>query len=691
MALDLVAVLMGLVVLFAIVHHGLADALELGPQDPQERAAHEMGVVGAGMLSWLTDQVGAAAAGACGVPADLLDFELISRTDLESLLVPLYLAEVPELDPWGGAYEYYLDGPPAMEHLLAIRSPGSDGAFQGTAYAPGPVVDTADDLVWADGYFVRWRPPVTDVEKQASTLADIADVGRAMLDYFADLVSRSMVEGGSYAEFDFSTYDAITASELEGVLVPAYARCLPRLDGWGSFYSFYLDPELLPGEEPLVALRSPGANGVFSGTTYSVGSYVQGEFDEDIVWADGFFVSFPAGAPAVPAAETGGSETTVNTLTAGDQGNPVVVGTGTGSALAFWQGPTVDGLGIFARRLGVDADPQGAELVVEEVHVGDQRHPAASSGGGPVVAVWETPAAGGGIAVVARRFDLTGQPLGPELSIAQLPAGAEPDPAVAVAEDGSYAIAWSAPVGASGSEIRVRAFSAQGLSLGLSQAVSGAGMAVRDHIALAANRDGGYLVAWETDDADGRGVFGRLVGEYGSPVGSEQRLHRHTARDQRRPAVAGDPDGGFAVAWVEEVPPPVGGLKIFGRRFGADLTPLGLTRDEAATTLVEAPALAFDSLGNALLAWRGPVSGSGTTAVLARWLDPRGETLGDDLVLDDSLGIASSAIAVASGPGADFWVLWQDADGSGSGVKARRAGDRITREGFESGDLSGWP
>jgi hypothetical protein len=90
---------------------------------------------------------------------DVSKVPIISHAALERLLVPRYLRALPETDPWGHAYEFRLDTEdPGGAHVMAVRSAGADGEFSGDVYEVGdfPPAETAQDLVWADGYFVRW-------------------------------------------------------------------------------------------------------------------------------------------------------------------------------------------------------------------------------------------------------------------------------------------------------------------------------------------------------------------------------------------------------------------------------------------------------------------------------------------------------------------------------------------------------
>jgi hypothetical protein len=90
---------------------------------------------------------------------DLAEYPEISRVDLQTILVPDYMQEVPELDGWGHPYEYYLNvANPLAQKVMGIRSPGRDGVFAGSLYE----VDGFDpndfdqDIVWFDGFFARW-------------------------------------------------------------------------------------------------------------------------------------------------------------------------------------------------------------------------------------------------------------------------------------------------------------------------------------------------------------------------------------------------------------------------------------------------------------------------------------------------------------------------------------------------------
>ena len=113
--------------------------------------------LGTAMFSWLTDQVGASAAGAT---VDLSAYTGITTQALiAGQLVSQYIQDVPTLDGWKGAYEYSLNtANPLAKQVMYIRSLGRDKTAASASYTVNSFdpTDYDQDIVWADGFFVRW-------------------------------------------------------------------------------------------------------------------------------------------------------------------------------------------------------------------------------------------------------------------------------------------------------------------------------------------------------------------------------------------------------------------------------------------------------------------------------------------------------------------------------------------------------
>ncbi|HXU32987.1 MAG TPA: prepilin-type N-terminal cleavage/methylation domain-containing protein [Thermoanaerobaculia bacterium] len=157
--IELLIVIAIIGIIAAMLIPNLLDAMQ---KAKQKRTVAEIKIVGTGMMSWLTDQTGAAAAGASTTTSgttNLGDYTGIAAPILQTVLEPNYVGQLPPLDGWKHPYNYYLNvGDPTNKHVMAIRSPGLGGMPSGETYAFGSFdpTDYTQDIVWTDGFFVRW-------------------------------------------------------------------------------------------------------------------------------------------------------------------------------------------------------------------------------------------------------------------------------------------------------------------------------------------------------------------------------------------------------------------------------------------------------------------------------------------------------------------------------------------------------
>jgi len=143
---------------------GSEPAVDEGPADAarQKQTLADMRNLGTAVMTWLTDQVSAAAAGqATNVASyDLSGLPVTSAADLEELLVPTYIQELPTEDGWGNPLEFRLAENVMAAQVFSVRSPGRDGEWDVEEgeyeVAPFEPTDYGRDIVWADGFFVRW-------------------------------------------------------------------------------------------------------------------------------------------------------------------------------------------------------------------------------------------------------------------------------------------------------------------------------------------------------------------------------------------------------------------------------------------------------------------------------------------------------------------------------------------------------
>jgi prepilin-type N-terminal cleavage/methylation domain-containing protein len=142
----------------AMLIPNLLDAMQ---KTKQKRTMAEMRITGTAMFSWLTDEVGAAAAGQVNSNVVLASYGTAkSVATIQSILVPTYLQALPSLDGWRFTYEYYLKTEDVhARQVMLIRSRGRNNTAESTSNYTVTSFEPTDydqDIVWADGFMVRW-------------------------------------------------------------------------------------------------------------------------------------------------------------------------------------------------------------------------------------------------------------------------------------------------------------------------------------------------------------------------------------------------------------------------------------------------------------------------------------------------------------------------------------------------------
>jgi type IV pilus assembly protein PilA len=146
-------------IIAALLIPNFLDALQ---KAKQKRTVADMRNSGTAMFSWLTDQVGAAAAGATATEVNLDTANYgspLTSSVVSTFLVPQYLQSVPDKDGWKNTYSFWMNTANVLaQTVLAVRSTGRDNKTSADKYtvAGFDPTDYDQDIVWADGFFVRW-------------------------------------------------------------------------------------------------------------------------------------------------------------------------------------------------------------------------------------------------------------------------------------------------------------------------------------------------------------------------------------------------------------------------------------------------------------------------------------------------------------------------------------------------------
>jgi len=385
---------------------------------------------------------------------------------------------------------------------------------------------------------------------------------------------------------------------------------------------------------------------------------------------------------------TAAGEFQVNSTTSGDQGYPSACLAADGTATVVWESRQAAGSGLRGRRFDAAGTPLGDETALDADGEMERQAPSvACPADGGYLVVWEER---GGTAddfdIGARRV-AAGGPAGEPFTVNATTAGRQRGAAVCGAAGGEFVVVWQGDEPDDGGYgIFLQRFAADGTRRGAERRVNLTVADEQQHPAVACGADGGVGVVWESrgEDGDGGAIVGRRLAADGQGL-AELRLNSTAAGDQRHPAIAALPDGGFLAAWESEGQDGDESA-IVARRLAADLTPLGdeLIVNSCAAYSQEQPAVAVGD-GGAMVVWSSPGDGEGY-GIFARQLDAAGRPRGAEVLLN--VGTAGTQGAVsdeggglsAAGGGAEVLVAWQSLrllgsgpDGDGLGIFARRA------------------
>jgi hypothetical protein len=163
---------------------------------------------------------------------------------------------------------------------------------------------------------------------------------------------------------------------------------------------------------------------------------------------------------------------------------------------------------------------------------------------------------------------------GSEFRVNTHTAGAQSLPSVAATKDGGFVVAWqSAAQDGSGLGVYAQRYAASGGKAGVEFRVNTTVASDQSQPSVASFLDGGFVVAWTSkqQDGSGLGVYAQAFNAAGARVDVEFRVNTTTLKDQSQPAVAAFTGGSFVVVWTSVGQD--GSLEgIYGQRFTTALT-----------------------------------------------------------------------------------------------------------------------
>lgn len=387
-----------------------------------------------------------------------------------------------------------------------------------------------------------------------------------------------------------------------------------------------------------------------------------------------------AGAVAV------GTETRINTATAGAQMSPVVAMDNNGNYVIAWASNGQDGsaYGIYAQRFNASGVAQGSEFKVNTYTTGSQSNPAiAMDAAGDFVITWDSQKQDkndtGGYGVYAQRYNAAGVAQGAEFRVNTYTTDAQEFPSIAMDDAGEFVIAWESEeqdgVGLTG--VHAQRYNAAGVAQGAEFKVNAnttEGNPGAPQIAMDAT--GNFVVAWSSYTSIAAHIYAQRFAASGAKQGSEFKPSNSAATDQVSPSVAMNDSGAFVVAWTEAPSAAPDTTQIFAQRYNAAGTAQGtpFRVNTYTKTLLDNPAVAIDAAGDFLVGWNSYDQDGSYYGVYAQRFLAAGTAQGTEFKVNTyTLGV-QNVPAIANDPAGDLVVTWQSypQDGSDYGVYAQR-------------------
>jgi hypothetical protein len=332
--------------------------------------------------------------------------------------------------------------------------------------------------------------------------------------------------------------------------------------------------------------------------------------------------------------------------------------------------PTQDGsgAGIFVRRLSPSGAPLSGEIQVNTFTAGNQFIPNVDvAPGGDFVVTWISEGQDGPPDYrptdYARLFAADGTPKTGEIRLSTSDVHSEYYPTAAFCPDGGFVAVWQRflPNG-SESDVLARWFDPSGAPRGPETVVSSEDFPTNGYPDVACDLQGRAVIVWEAccdlyaEQAD---IRLRRFDPDGSPLGGEIQVDVEPGRTFD-PSVAVAPDGGFAVAWDYY-------SQVWARRFNPDAVPVAAPWKVAGGLGFEGGADALlDGAGNLLVTWTSDERDGSGFGVYGKWYDRFGAAKGGLFRLNTTTELDQGGARVARQPGG-FLAAWTSGQYSGPG------------------------
>ncbi|MEM9325817.1 MAG: hypothetical protein AAGA85_09180, partial [Bacteroidota bacterium] len=245
------------------------------------------------------------------------------------------------------------------------------------------------------------------------------------------------------------------------------------------------------------------------------------------------------------------AEFQVNTTTTGDQRFPDVAIADNGQFAITWMsdGQDGDGWGIYYAVFDESGNSILGESLANGTTAGQQRFPAiAMSPDGAFAISWESAGE-----IVARRFSPAGLPPGAEFQVNTATDGLQSYPDVASDAQGNFCVTWQGiNMNSGNSDVFGQLYAADGSANGGQFLINSTQNENQIEPSLAMAPDGSFAVAWSSflQDGNGYGIYLQRFDAAGAAQGVASKVSETSASDQLHPDMEATVSGTYIISWT---------------------------------------------------------------------------------------------------------------------------------------------
>ncbi len=372
-----------------------------------------------------------------------------------------------------------------------------------------------------------------------------------------------------------------------------------------------------------------------------------------------------------------GNETQVNSYTTGDQGNVSITALAGGGWVVTWEsfGQDGSGTGLYQQRYNADGTVNGTETRINTTTAGDQtQHQVTGLAGGGWVVSWVAwNEATNGFAAYQQAYNADGSKIRTETMVNGTINGGEYTPKVTALADGGWVVTWMSLEADHMYEIYQQVYHSTGRTLGSASQVNTTTAGYQSNPQITALYDGGWVVTWQStsQDGSGQGVYQQAFYDDGTPMGAETRVNTTTANHQEKQQVTALVDGGWVISWQSGAQDG-SGKGIYQQAYHADGTKMGAETRVNTTVAGDQTNQLVTTLANGgwLVTWQTYGATGTPSSIFQQAYDSGGAPVGSETQVNTEVGSQKSNVQITGLIGGGWIVTWESngQDGSGAGI-----------------------